>query len=199
MNQSEYLNQLDSYLKKLPKSDYENAMDYFTEYFEEAGEQRAIEELGTPKEAAAEILNNLLNQNSENGQAAGSYNTRSLRQTAAMAYMSILTTPYGLPAALGIIILTLVAVLVLSCIALAALICSMVLLWLGAKYLIRGFMALPHSRSGACMLAGTGILGIGLWLLVSVCTICVYHRIMHGIIQILQKFVRKKKGKAAAH
>ena len=115
MNQSEYLNQLDSYLKKLPKSDYENAMDYFTEYFEEAGEQRAIEELGTPKEAAAEILNNLLNQNSENGQAAGSYNTRSLRQTAAMAYMSILTTPYGLPAALGIIILTLVAVLVLSC------------------------------------------------------------------------------------
>ena len=198
MNQSEYLNQLDSYLKKLPKSDYENAMDYFTEYFEEAGEQRAIEELGTPKEAAAEILNNLLNQNSENGQAAG-YNTRSLRQTAAMAYMSILTTPYGLPAALGIIILTLVAVLVLSCIALAALICSMVLLWLGAKYLIRGFMALPHSRSGACMLAGTGILGIGLWLLVSVCTICVYQRIMHGIIQILQKFVRKKTGKAAAH
>ena len=199
MNQSEYLNQLDSYLKKLPKSDYENAMDYFTEYFEEAGEQRAIEELGTPKEAAAEILNNLLNQNSENGQAADSYNTRSLRQTAAMAYMSILTTPYGLPAALGIIILTLVAVLVLSCIALAALICSMVLLWLGAKYLIRGFMALPHSRSGACMLAGTGILGIGLWLLVSVCTICVYQRIMHGIIQILQKFVRKKTGKAAAH
>ena len=40
------------------------------------------------------------------------------------------------------------------------------------------------------MLAGTGILGIGLWLLVSVCTICVYQRIMHGIIQILQKFVR---------
>ena len=199
MNQTEYLNQLNRYLKKLPKSDYENAMDYFTEYFEEAGEQRAIEELGTPKEAAAEILNNLLNQNSENGQAAGSYNTRSLRQTAAMAYMSILTTPYGLPAALGIIILTLVAVLVLSCIALAALICSMVLLWLGAKYLIRGFMALPHSRSGACMLAGTGILGIGLWLLVSVCTICVYQRIMHGIIQILQKFVRKKTGKAAAH
>lgn len=62
MNQTEYLNQLNRYLKKLPKSDYENAMDYFTEYFEEAGEQRAIAELGTPKEAAAEILYNLLNQ-----------------------------------------------------------------------------------------------------------------------------------------
>ena len=44
MNQSEYLNQLRKYLKKLPKPDYENAMEYFTEYFEEVGEQRAMGE-----------------------------------------------------------------------------------------------------------------------------------------------------------
>ena len=63
MKREEYLSQLRKYLKRLPKDDYENAMEYFTEYFEEAGEegeQKVIEELGTPKEAAGELLSNLL-------------------------------------------------------------------------------------------------------------------------------------------
>lgn len=71
MNREEYLNQLKKHLRKLPKSDYENAMEYFTEYFEEVGEHQAVEELGTPEEAAADIINNLLNQNQKNGKAGG--------------------------------------------------------------------------------------------------------------------------------
>lgn len=59
MNRSEYLKELDKYLKKLPQSDYQNAMEYFTEYFDEAGEERAMEELGTPREAAEDIFGNL--------------------------------------------------------------------------------------------------------------------------------------------
>lgn len=37
MTRTEYLNQLKHYLKRLPHTDYEEAMDYFKEYFEEAG------------------------------------------------------------------------------------------------------------------------------------------------------------------
>jgi uncharacterized membrane protein len=192
LNQTEYLNQLNRYLKKLPKSDYENAMDYFTEYFEEAGEQRAIEELGTPKEAAAEILNNLLKQTARNDQSK-KINGHSFKRTALISYMSILTLPYGLPATIGMIFLIIAVTLIISCIVLAALICSMMLLWLGAKYLLRGIIALPHSRSGAFILAGTGILGIGLWLLISLCIIWLYQRTIHKGIQILQKFIKGKR------
>ena len=52
MNRTEYLKQLDKYLKRLPAEDYQNAMEYFTEYFDEAGpegEEQVIRELGTPK------------------------------------------------------------------------------------------------------------------------------------------------------
>lgn len=73
MNREEYLNQLKKHLRKLPKSDYENAMEYFTEYFEEVGEQQAMEELGTPEEAAADIVNNLLNQNPKNNRKSGKH------------------------------------------------------------------------------------------------------------------------------
>ena len=55
MTRTEYLAQLEKYLKKLPAKDYQEAMDYFTEYFDEVGpegEAAAIAELGNPKEAA---------------------------------------------------------------------------------------------------------------------------------------------------
>ena len=62
----EYLDQLHKYLKKLPREDYEDAMEYFTEYFEETddeGAQKLMEELGTPKQAARDLIGNLLTEN----------------------------------------------------------------------------------------------------------------------------------------
>ena len=64
MNRETYLKELERYLKRLPRDDYENAMEYFTEYFDEAGpehEAEVIEDLGTPREAASELLKELLN------------------------------------------------------------------------------------------------------------------------------------------
>ena len=55
MTKTDYLAALEKYLKTLPEADYKEAMDYFTEYFEEAGsenEAQVIEELGDPKDAA---------------------------------------------------------------------------------------------------------------------------------------------------
>ena len=65
MTSGEYLKQLEKYLRKLPQSDYEDAMEYLTEYFADAGpenEQAVIKELGTPKQAAAELMRNLLDK-----------------------------------------------------------------------------------------------------------------------------------------
>lgn len=64
------MEQLRKYLKRLPKEDYENAIEYFSEYFDEAGpenEQQVMEELGEPKEAARELLLNLLQESVGDG------------------------------------------------------------------------------------------------------------------------------------
>ncbi len=71
MTRQEYMEQLKKYLKRLPKEDYENAIEYFSEYFDEAGpqkEQQVMKELGEPKEAARELLLNLLQESVENDQ-----------------------------------------------------------------------------------------------------------------------------------
>ena len=51
MTSGEYLKQLEKYLRKLPQSDYEDAMEYFTEYFADAGTLWALR-----KEAKANLL-----------------------------------------------------------------------------------------------------------------------------------------------
>ncbi|WP_368077983.1 DUF1700 domain-containing protein, partial [Streptococcus pyogenes] len=37
MTRTEYLAELDKYLRKLPREDYHEAMEYYIEYFDEAG------------------------------------------------------------------------------------------------------------------------------------------------------------------
>ncbi len=59
MNKQEYMRQLEIKLKRLPKDDFERAIEYYEEYFAEAGEeheQKAIEDLGSPQEAADQII-----------------------------------------------------------------------------------------------------------------------------------------------
>ena len=59
MTKTEYMRTLAHKLRRLPKEDYDKAMEYFEEYFAEAGpefEQQAIEDLGSPKDAANQLI-----------------------------------------------------------------------------------------------------------------------------------------------
>lgn len=60
MTRTEYLNQLEQALAQLHPSAKQEALDYFNEYFDEKdNDEEAIIELGTPDEAAKEIIANL--------------------------------------------------------------------------------------------------------------------------------------------
>ena len=74
-------------------------MDYFTEYFDEVGpegEAAAIADLGSPKEAAHEIMLNLLDKKVEedNQDSSSSKNTKNIVQ---IAILSILAAPLAIP------------------------------------------------------------------------------------------------------
>lgn len=59
MTKTEYMKQLQNKLKRLPKEDYDKAIEYYEEYFADAGvenEEQAIEDLGNPQEAADQII-----------------------------------------------------------------------------------------------------------------------------------------------
>ncbi len=64
MNRQEFLNELENLLKDLPSSDRQEAIQYYRDYFEDAGvenEEQVIRELGTPQRVAAIIQEDLRN------------------------------------------------------------------------------------------------------------------------------------------
>ena len=187
MNREQYLSQLNQYLKKLPKPDYENAMEYFTEYFEEAGEKRAMEELGTPKEAAADILNNLLGQNAEVGQAMENQQAASLKRTVSLSMLSILVSPLSL----GKTILLLLFLFIFLCISILCTASILLFAWMGGKYFLLGLAAISHSLSGACALMGIGAIGIGGGILMFTAMILLDRWLLSKGIQLIQKYTKK--------
>ena len=119
MSKGEYLNQLHKYLRKLPRQDYEDAMEYFTEYFQETDEEGAEElmkELGTPKEAARELMANLLNkkieahQNYETDGQTRAEQKGSGKHVVWIALLVLFAAPVGAPllAAFAAVVLALV-------------------------------------------------------------------------------------------
>lgn len=65
MNRNEFLRQLEQLLCDIPESERREAMEYYRNYFEDAGpekEAQIIEELGSPQEVAASIKRNLFGE-----------------------------------------------------------------------------------------------------------------------------------------
>lgn len=135
MTRTEYLAQLEKYLKKLPAKDYQEAMDYFTEYFDEVGpegEAAAIAELGNPKEAAHEIIINLLDKKIEEGSQEAS-SVKNSKQIVQVAILSILAAPLAIPLLILALTLIFTFFLLVSVLAFVMAVFTFAMLLLGAS------------------------------------------------------------------
>ena len=62
MNRVEFMRQLESLLWDIPESDRLDAIAYYNDYFDEAGEEneeQVLQELGSPEQVAANIKEDL--------------------------------------------------------------------------------------------------------------------------------------------
>ncbi|AND79518.1 DUF1700 domain-containing protein [Streptococcus pantholopis] len=164
MTRKEYLEQLEKHLKKLPQQDFTEAMDYFSEYFDEAGpenEAQVIEELGSPKEAANEILYRLLDEKMDQ-------NPKSAKSRANLlwiALLALLASPVAFPLFIVAVSLLFTAVIVFFSLLLAAVCVALSFLVVGADFIIEAFMTIPSDFAAALVELGMGGLFLGLPLL----------------------------------
>lgn len=187
MNREEYLRQLQHYLKRLPKEDYDSAMEYFTEYFEEAGpegEQSVIAELGTPKQAASELLSNLLNE-----QIIQPQKQRSVGSVLMIVLLAICTAPIALPLAIAAVIILFALVLVIACMVVCVLLLGVCGVLVGGKLILVGIASAGTSVPGMCILSGLGLLGIGLGILLSLVLVVLCRLIGLGLLRLIHWIV----------
>lgn len=219
LSKTEYLQQLQKYLKKLPEADYEDAMEYFTEYFEDTDEDGAralMEELGTPKEAARDLMVNLLDRkmtdmssdaevstssglaSDKAGGTAGSARTAGRKVWKSVLWISLLllfAIPIGAPlllsAAIVLLCLMICAVILDLCIFIAAFSDYLI----GGKLILRGLLALPISLSGSAMIAGSGLLIIGLGILITLLGIFATRKCCQFFVISVKRIARRYRHK----
>ena len=188
MKRDEYIAQLKKYLKRLPKNEYDSAIEYFTEYFDEAGperEQEVIQELGQPKEAK-EMLLQLLNEvQTEEKQ-------HSFLKTLGIIVLVLCASPIALPLLLTLILGLFCVVLFVGCIFFALFCVVLAVILSGGYVFIQSLTLIGHSLAGFIVLFGMSLLCIGLGILVGLFSVWLAKWIGIGLVKLTSRIARKE-------
>ena len=190
MTRTEYIAKLTKYLRKLTQKDYEEALEYFMEYFEEAGpenEAQVIAELGTPKEAAHEVISRLLDEKIIEDKSSLRNKTTILW----IAILAVLASPVALPILLLFLAMLLTLLLIIFAVIVTALALTFALLISGVYTFFTSFSLLNVSLASTLFGGGLGLLMFGgaLLLLLISFEIC---KLIVKLITLLIKWLIKK-------
>ena len=194
MTKTEYLAKLTKYLRKLPQKDYEEALEYFMEYFEEAGpenEAQVIAELGTPKEAAHEVITRLLDEKIIEDKSSLRNKTTILW----IAILAVLASPVPLPILLFFLAILMTLLMIIFAVIVTALALTFALLISGVYTFFTSFSLLSVSLASTLFGVGLGLLMFGgaLLLLFASFEIC---KLFVKLITLLIKWLIKKGRKS---
>ena len=194
MTKTEYIAKLTKYLRKLSQQDYEEAIEYFMEYFEEAGpenEARVIAELGTPKEAAHEVISRLLEEKIVEDKSSLRNKTTILW----IAILAVLASPVALPILLFFLAMIVTLLMIIFAVIVTALALTFALLISGVYTFFTSFSLLSVSLASTLFGGGLGLLMFGgaLLLLLISFEIC---KLIVKLITLLIKWLIKKGRKS---
>lgn len=193
MTKKEYMKKLAYQLRRLPKEDYDKAMDYFEEYFEDAGienEQEAIQDLGTPEEAASALILELAQEN-----AVKPPKTMKRRFSALwIAVLALFAAPIALPLALAILAVIASAVLAVLAVVAAILLSAFSCVAVSVLGIIGGIAILPQTIGGGLVNIGLSLILISCGILVTYFSIWLTRWVIVKLAGLLGRLVKKVRG-----
>ncbi|MBF0778860.1 DUF1700 domain-containing protein [Streptococcus cuniculi] len=190
MTRNEYLTHLQRYLKHLPAEDYQDAMEHFNEYFDEAGaenEAQVIADLGSPKQAAREILDQLYEKKTKAG-------TTTTQHTILIVALSILAAPVAFPLALTLLALFLTAILLVFSFLLVLASVWISALAVGLALLLAAFQSFSIGWTSSLLFVGLGLVAIALGALGTQATIILGRKAILALVRLIQeKIIRRNR------
>lgn len=194
MNRDEYIKRLEYRLRRLPKEDYDKALSYFTEYFEEAGpenEAQAIEDLGSPEMAADQIIRDFAMENAKEP-------VKDVRHGVSAVWVGILAVfaaPLGVPLALTLGVLALTFVFVILLLVFCVFVATIAMGLSAIPCIIIGIGMLFTSFADGVATIGAGLigLGIGYWMVLG--SIALWKLILQLMTRLFGKAAKFRKQK----
>ncbi len=195
MNRSEFFKKLEQGLIKASKEEREAALDYYNEYFDDAGadnEQKVIDELGSPLQIAARIkADSAVKRLSED-------NKPSVKKGISAVWLVILAifaAPIALPLAIGAAALAFGLLAALVAVIIALVISVVAFFIAGVLVVVSGIAVIATSLPTAIFTIGIGLAALGVTLLLGVLVVLAARGIFSGIAKGMnQKKKKKSKG-----
>ncbi|OQB23278.1 MAG: hypothetical protein BWY11_02002 [Firmicutes bacterium ADurb.Bin182] len=193
MNRQEFMNRLREALKKLPDNEKQAALEYYREYFDEAGpenEQQVVDSLGLPEQVAAEIYAETAIRNMEKPGSAAKKGASAVW----LILLAIFASPIALPIAIALAAVLLALIVALFAIIFALFIAAIALVAAGiaAPFTIGGFFG---SFAGAVSGLGVSLFVIGAGVACCVFVIWVFKSAFKGIAKLFSKTITGRKEK----
>ena len=192
MNRSEFFKKLEQALSRVSEEERIAALDYYNEYFDDAGEeneQKVIEELGSPAQIAARIRADSavkkLNEDTKPSVKKGI-------SAVWWVILAIFAAPIALPLAIGAAALAigLLAALIGIIIALIASVAAFFVA--GIVVVVSGIAVLATSIPTAIFTIGVGLATLGVTILIGILVVLAARGMFSGVAKGMNKQLNKK-------
>lgn len=196
MTKQEYMKRLACQLRHLPKEDFQRAMDYFEEYFADAGaenEQRAIDDLGTPEDAARDLILNLNGQPGCPPKAAKAAKTAKKKHSAIWIFLLVLLAiPIGIPLGLGILLAIGGVIVAILFTIFSVLFSAAAIAVCGIAGLIGGIALMFQSLADGLATMGTALFVLGAGMILSCGAFLFCRWLIHKISRIPGRIAKRR-------
>lgn len=190
MNKTEYMDALRVQLRRLPKEDLHKALEYFEEYFSDAGpenEEKAIEDLGAPESAAEQIITNLAISNTNKP-------VKGVKKGVSAVWVGILSVfaaPIALPLCLMLAVVALMFLVVLLMLIFMVFLVGILLIICGPICIIAGVTTITTNFWIFISALGLGLFTAGLGLAVIIGMSYFSRFTINGLIRFFGRIARK--------
>ena len=192
VNRETFLQQLRMALNGLPQEEIENAVAYYTEYLEDAGEeneQQAIADLGTAASVAAQIRANAALRALKKQPPTAKKGIHAVW----LVVLAVFASPIALPIAIAAVAVAFALVITVLAVLFALGVATVAMLAAGIAALVASFVVLFSNIGAGLFGIGGAMVCTGLALLLGVLSIQCARWGFQGIAHLLAKLTRNRK------
>lgn len=192
MNRKEYILELRKQLKKLPVDEYERAIEFYEDYFNDAGESNetlVIEEIGSPKDVARQVIQDTVEKYVEEPMKT----VKGKWKTIKIIMLWICAAPIALPLILVLIIFSTALIATAIILVFSLVIASVTILLTGIISIIVGVYLISSQFSNALSIVGMGIMFIGLGASCNIYSLRFGKFLSNKTVQFFGYFVKRRQ------
>jgi len=193
MNRREFMDEFKKRLHKLPFDETKEAVDYYEQYFDDAGEeneQAVLAELGPPANIASQIIADHAIKGADEGKSV----KRGL-SAVWLVILAVFASPIALPLALAVVIIALSLVVILLALILSVGAAALGLVVGGIALTILSIPIFIQSFATGLYALGAGLVMAGIGAALSIATVPISKKCFTWLAKHMGKFILRRNKK----